>query len=285
MSTVPGCGRSHRWPQGGRSGPSRPQSRRQQGKFDPTTPTGRPGRPSGRADGTPKTRDGAVEMIRRCACRHSAVKARRWPSPAEGPHQDRPRTLAHELRDLDGAELLGRCRGCGRPGSGPVPSPSPSATTAGDPSDPTAACKRALSSLARRTPICERDRRPRRRPRATGRWHRPDVAGPLRRRSDSPASCSPPPATTRTSRSESASPTSRRRPIRLSGRTNRHVSIAVGPYATTLWRIAMTGSATTRPHRTGTTGKEQKTTRRSCAVQALIAGRSTSLAISLGMNR
>ena len=131
------------------------KSRRQQGKSDPIDAyTAARAALSGRADGTPKTRDGAVEMIRMFrVARHSAVKAAAVAvTQLKALIKTAPEPLRNELRDLDGAELLGRCRGL-RAARGAAPVPSPFAKRPPRPgtlSDPTAACKRALSSLARR---------------------------------------------------------------------------------------------------------------------------------------
>ena len=131
------------------------KSRRQQGKSDPIDAyAAARAALSGRADGTPKTRDGAVEMIRMLrVARHSAVKAAAVAvTQLKALIKTAPEPLRNELRDLDGAELLGRCRGL-RAARGAAPVPSPFAKRPPRPgtlSDPTAACKRALSSLARR---------------------------------------------------------------------------------------------------------------------------------------
>jgi transposase len=109
---------------------------------------------SGRASGTPKTRDGNVEMIRVLrVARSSAVKARAVAiTQLEAVIKTAPDKLRSELRDLDGATSVTRCAGlrCNR---GPAPTPSPFAKRAPRPGrldDVTAATKRTLASLARR---------------------------------------------------------------------------------------------------------------------------------------
>lgn len=109
---------------------------------------------SGRASGTPKTRDGNVEMIRVLrVARASAVKARAVAiTQLKAVIKTAPDDLRSELRDLGGATLITRCAGlrCAR---GPAPTPSPFAKRAPRPGrldDVTAATKRTLASLARR---------------------------------------------------------------------------------------------------------------------------------------
>lgn len=109
---------------------------------------------SGRATGTPKSRDGNVEMIRVLrVAKSSAIKARAIAiTQLKAVIKTAPDQLRSELRDLDGATLITRCAGlrCNR---GPAPTPSPFAKRAPRPGrldDVTAATKRTLSSLARR---------------------------------------------------------------------------------------------------------------------------------------
>lgn len=109
---------------------------------------------SGRASGTPKTRDGNVEMIRVLrVARSSAVKARAVAiTQLKAVIKTAPDGLRSELRHLDGATLITRCAGlrCNR---GAAPTPSPFAKRAPRPGrldDVTAATKRTLASLARR---------------------------------------------------------------------------------------------------------------------------------------
>jgi transposase len=131
------------------------KSRRQQGKSDPIDAyAAARAALSGRADGTPKTRDGAVEMVRTLrVARSSAVKAKAVAlTQLKALIKTAPEPLRSELRDLDGAVLLERCGGL-RAARGAAPVPSPFAKRPPRPgtlSDPTAACKRALSTLARR---------------------------------------------------------------------------------------------------------------------------------------
>src|SRR5690606_1567451 len=68
---------------------------------------------SGRATGTPKSRDGNVEMIRVLrVARSSAVKARAVAiTQLKAVIQTAPDELRSELRNLDGATLITRCAG------------------------------------------------------------------------------------------------------------------------------------------------------------------------------
>ncbi len=131
------------------------KSRRDQGKSDPIDAyAAARAALSGRAEGTPKTRDGAVEMIRTLrVARSSAVKAKAVAlTQLKALVKTAPEPLRSELRLLDGAELLTRCAGL-RAARGAAPNPSPFAKRPPRPgtlADPTAACKRALSTLARR---------------------------------------------------------------------------------------------------------------------------------------
>lgn len=109
---------------------------------------------SGRASGTPKTRDGNVEMIRVLrVARSSAIKARAVAiTQLKAVIKTAPDGLRSELRDLDGATLITRCAGlrCNRQ---PALTPSPLAKRSPRPGrldDVTAATKRTLASLARR---------------------------------------------------------------------------------------------------------------------------------------
>jgi transposase len=131
------------------------KARRQQGKSDPIDAyAAARAALSGRANGTPKTRDGVVEMVRTVrVARHSAVKAAAVAlTQLKALIKTAPEPLRSDLGGLDGAELLHRCAGL-RPARGPAPVPSPFAKRSpqlGVLTDPTAACKRALSTLARR---------------------------------------------------------------------------------------------------------------------------------------
>ena len=86
---------------------------------------------SGRASGTPKTRDGNVEMIRVLrVARTSAVKARAVAiTQLKAVIKTAPDDLRSELRDLDGATLITRCAGL-HSARGPAPTPSPFAKRA-----------------------------------------------------------------------------------------------------------------------------------------------------------
>lgn len=109
---------------------------------------------SGRASGTPKSRDGNVEMIRVLrVARSSAIKARAVAiTQIKAVIKTAPDALRSELRELDGATLITRCAGL-RGNRGPAPTPSPFAKRpprSGRLDDVTAATKRTLASLARR---------------------------------------------------------------------------------------------------------------------------------------
>lgn len=109
---------------------------------------------SGRAAATPKSRDGNVEMIRvlRIA-RTSAIRARAIAlTQLKAVIKTAPEPLRSQLRELDGATLLTRCRGL-RASRGPASTPSPFAKRPPRPGrlcDPTAATKATLARLAHR---------------------------------------------------------------------------------------------------------------------------------------
>jgi transposase len=109
---------------------------------------------SGRASGTPKSRDGNVELIRvlRIA-RSSAVKGRAVAiTQLKAVIKTAPDDLRDQLRDLDGATLVNRCAGL-RPARGLAPTPSPHAKRKPRPgrlADIGAATKCTLATLARR---------------------------------------------------------------------------------------------------------------------------------------
>ncbi len=130
------------------------KARRFQGKSDPIDAyAAARAALSGRASGTPKTRTGTVEMIRQLrVARAGAVKAKTiaW-NELKALIKTAPDPLRQQLRAMDGAALLDRCVGL-RAARGPVPHHSPFAKRRrpGVLVDPTAACKRALSVLARR---------------------------------------------------------------------------------------------------------------------------------------
>jgi len=134
------------------------KARHRQGKSDPIDAyAAARAAQSGRADGTPKTRDGTVEMIRTLrVARTSAVKARATAlTQLKALIKTAPEPLRSDLRHLDGAALLHRCGGL-RSARGPAPTPSPFAKRTPRPGalvDPTAACKRALATLARRISV------------------------------------------------------------------------------------------------------------------------------------
>lgn len=131
------------------------KSRRFEGKSDPIDAyAAARAALSGRATGTPKSRDGNVEMIRVLrVARSSAVKARAVAiTQLKAVIKSAPDELRSELRHLDGATLITRCAGlrCNRR---PAPTPSPFAKRKPRPGrldDVAAATKRTLASLARR---------------------------------------------------------------------------------------------------------------------------------------
>lgn len=130
------------------------KARRFQGKSDPIDAyAAARAALSGRASGTPKTRTGTVEMIRMLrVARGGAVKAKAvaW-NELKALIKTAPEPLRERLRGLDGAALLDTCTGL-RPARGPAPAQGPHTKRhrPGVLVDPTAACKRALSTLARR---------------------------------------------------------------------------------------------------------------------------------------
>jgi transposase len=131
------------------------KSRRFEGKSDPIDAyAAARAALSGRATGTPKTRNGNVEMIRvlRIA-RTSAIKARAIAlTQLKAVIKTAPEPLRSELRNLDGATLLNACRSL-QASRGPAPTPSPHAKRPPRPgrlSDPTAATVATLARLANR---------------------------------------------------------------------------------------------------------------------------------------
>lgn len=130
------------------------KARRFQGKSDPIDAyAAARAAQSGRAAGIPKTRTGNVEMIRVLrVSRGGAVKSKTiaW-NELKALIKTAPTGLRDQLRGLDGAALLDRCVRL-RPARGPEPHHGPHAKRhrPGVLADPTAACKRALSVLARR---------------------------------------------------------------------------------------------------------------------------------------
>jgi transposase len=131
------------------------KARRFQGKSDPIDAyAAARAALSGRATGTPKTRDGNVEMIRVLrVARTSAVKARAVAlTQIKAVITTAPEPLRSELRHLNGAALLTRCREL-EPRRGPAPQPSPHAKRPPRPgrlTDPTAATTATLTRLAHR---------------------------------------------------------------------------------------------------------------------------------------
>jgi hypothetical protein len=136
------------------------KARRHQGKSDPLDAyAAARAALSGRATGTPKTRDGAVEMVRTLrVARTSAVKARAVAlTQLKALIKTAPDPLRAQLRHLDGAALLAACARL-RPARGPAPQMSPFAKRKPRPgvlADPTAAAKRALGTLARRIEVLD----------------------------------------------------------------------------------------------------------------------------------
>lgn len=131
------------------------KSRRFEGKSDPIDAyAAARAALSGRATGTPKTRDGNVEMIRVLrVARTSAIRARAVAlTQLKAIIKTAPDPLRSELRGLDGATLLTRCRGL-RASRGPALTPSPHAKRPPRPgrlSDPIAATETTLARLANR---------------------------------------------------------------------------------------------------------------------------------------
>ncbi len=137
------------------------QARRQSGKSDPSTPSRPPGRHSGRAHGTAKSRDGSVEAIRllvvaKRSARGARVKAltqMRQLTPSA------PDQLESRLKGLPIAQFVATAQGV-------RPTRSPDAVTA--------ATKASLSSLAQPSGRSRSgDRRPRRHDHPAARGRRP----------------------------------------------------------------------------------------------------------------
>lgn len=108
---------------------------------------------SGRASATPKDRTGTVEMIRNLrVAKRGAVKARTaaW-NQLHAVITTAPDGLRDQLRGLKGAALLDTCTGL-RPNRGPAPTRRGNATRRlnGTLTDPTAATKATVRSIARR---------------------------------------------------------------------------------------------------------------------------------------
>ncbi|MDH4277964.1 MAG: IS110 family transposase [Acidimicrobiia bacterium] len=134
------------------------KSRRLDGKSDPLDAyAAARAALSGRATGTPKSRDGNVEMIRTLrVARSSAIKARAVAiTQLKAVIKTAPDDLRAELRDLGGATLINRCARL-RPARGQAPVPSPHAKRKPRPGrllDIAAATKHTLATLARRVHI------------------------------------------------------------------------------------------------------------------------------------
>lgn len=140
------------------------RSRRFEGKSDPIDAyAAARAALSGRATGTPKTRDGNVEMIRVLrVARTSAIKARAVAlTQLKAVIKTAPEPLRSQLRDLDGATLLSACRSL-QASRGPAPTPSPRAKRPPRPGrlcDPTAATCTTLARLANRIAALDRELR------------------------------------------------------------------------------------------------------------------------------
>lgn len=131
------------------------KSRRFEGKSDPIDAyAAARAALSGRASGTPKSRDGNVEMIRVLrVARNSAIKASiAAKTQLKAIIKTAPEELRDDLRSLDRAALIDRCARF-RPARGSTPAASPHAKRKphhGRLADPTAATKHALRVLAHR---------------------------------------------------------------------------------------------------------------------------------------
>lgn len=131
------------------------KSRRFEGKSDPIDAyAAARAALSGRATGTPKTRDGNVEMIRVLrVARTSAIKARAIAlTQLKAVIKTAPEPLRSQFRGLDGATLLAACSAL-RANRGTAPTPSPHAKRPPRPgrlADPAAATCATLARLAHR---------------------------------------------------------------------------------------------------------------------------------------
>lgn len=140
------------------------KSRRFEGKSDPIDAyAAARAALSGRATGTPKTRDGNVEMIRVLrVARTSAVKARAVAlTQLKAVIKTAPEPLRCELRDLDGATLLTACHAL-RAARGTAPTPSPHSKRPPRPgrlADPVAATTATLARLANRIALLDTELR------------------------------------------------------------------------------------------------------------------------------
>ena len=114
---------------------------------------------SGRASGTPKTRTGDVESVRVLrVARSGAVQARaKALTQLKSLIVTAPDTLRAQLRGLDGRQLVTTCARL-RPARDDAPTPSPFAKRTPRPgrlTDPTAATKRTLASIAGRVQVLD----------------------------------------------------------------------------------------------------------------------------------
>lgn len=136
------------------------KARRDQGKSDPIDAyAAARAAAAGRATGTPKSRTGDVESVRALrVARGGAVKGRAVAlTQLKALIVTAPEGLRTELHGLDGARLIGRCARL-RSARRQAPVPSVHAQRAPRPGpllDPTAATKRALSSIAGRILILD----------------------------------------------------------------------------------------------------------------------------------
>jgi transposase len=129
------------------------QARRAEGKSDPLDAyTAARAALSGRSAGVPKAQDGAVEMIRTLrVARASAVKDRAVALiQIKSLIKTAPEPLRSRLRALSGVGLLDVCAGLRPARSSEAVIVAGRRLPAGTLADPTAACKKALASLARR---------------------------------------------------------------------------------------------------------------------------------------
>jgi transposase len=131
------------------------KTRRHQGKSDPIDAyAAARAAISGQATGIPKTRTGEVESIRALrVARTGAVRARaKAITQLKSLIVTAPDNLRTHLTGLDGPRLVAACARL-RPTRDPAPAPSPHAQRPPRPgrlTDPAAATKRALASIARR---------------------------------------------------------------------------------------------------------------------------------------
>jgi transposase len=129
------------------------QARRAEGKSDPLDAyAAARAALSGRASGVPKAQDGAVEMIRTLrVARASAVKDRAVAlTQLKSLIKTAPEPLRSRLRALSGVGLLDVCAGLRPARSTEAVIVAGRRLPPGTLADPTAACKKALASLARR---------------------------------------------------------------------------------------------------------------------------------------